>query len=893
MNIHHLTIAEAYERLRSRPEGLSGVEATRRLRDFGANRIGRAPTVPAWRRFLRGVTHFFAVVLWVAAAFAFIAELMQPGQGMVMLAVAILAVILINGLFSFYQERRAETAVAALQRILPHQVSVLRDGLASRVSTDRLVPGDVVFLAAGEDIPADCRLIEAFGVRVNQATITGESIPLPRDTAPSPADNLLRARNILLAGTSMVAGEGKALVFATGMHTEFGRIAHLAQTAGEILSPLQKEIIRLSRVIAALATGLGVLFFVIGYAKGLSLWAGLLFAIGIIVANVPEGLLPTVTLALAMGSQRMARRNALIRHLPSVETLGSATVICSDKTGTLTENRMSVKQLFVAGDLGEASHLGPLVRRAPRFFEAALFCQTLKEGESAGRRTFIGDPMEMALTRMAEEVLRPRPRSQRVDEIPFDSERRRLSTLHRTRAGLVLYTKGALDALLPLCSRMQVGREVVSLSSPLRQRLLDVEASMGADGLRVLAVAHREVAEGTPRARLEKDLVLTGLVGLRDPPRPEVAAAIQTCRSAGIKVIMITGDAAVTALAIAREIALVGSPYPTVLTGDRLAHLSEAELMLALDSDDILFARTSAEQKLRIVRALQRKGEVVAVTGDGVNDAPALKQADIGIAMGIAGTDVARASAHMVLMDDNFASIVAAIEEGRAVYDNIRKFLTYILTSNVPEIVPYLAFVLLQIPLPLTVIQILAVDLGTDMLPALALGAEPPGRDVMRRPPRPRGERLLTIPLLLRAYGFLGVMEAVAAMAAFFFVLNAAGWRYGQPLAPDDPLYLQATTACLSTIIMMQVVNVFLCRSTRESAFTTEAFSNRLLFVGLAAEIALVLLIVYTPWGNVWFGGAPLSLSVWINTLPFAAAMVIMEELRKVVVRRRPQPRTS
>ncbi len=477
VDIHRGTIEQAYQGLRSSPDGLSSLEAGKRLREFGANRIERMHGVRAWQRFMRGFTHFFAVVLWIAAAFAFAAELMEPGQGMGVLGIAILGVIIINALFSFYQEHRAETAVAALQRLLPHRVNVLRDRSPHSLNADQLVPGDVIFLAAGDDVPADCRLVESFGVRMNQATLTGESVPLPGDTAPSAAHDSMRARNVVLAGTSMVAGEAKALVFATGMHTEFGRIAHLTQAAGETLSPLQKEIIRLSRLIAALATGLGVLFFFIGYIKGLSLWVGLLFAIGIIVANVPEGLLPTVTLALAMGSQRMARRNALIRHLPSVETLGSATVICSDKTGTLTENRMSVKHLFVAGDLHEARHLEPLVRRAPRFFEAALYCQTLKEGEVAGQRTLIGDPMEIALIHMAEQHLDRRVPLPRVDEIPFDSERRRLSTLHRTPAGLVLYVKGALDALLPLCTRMQVDHEIVPLSFQLKQRL--VEACKG------------------------------------------------------------------------------------------------------------------------------------------------------------------------------------------------------------------------------------------------------------------------------------------------------------------------------------------------------------------------------------------------------------------------------
>ncbi|MEK7207664.1 MAG: HAD-IC family P-type ATPase, partial [Pseudomonadota bacterium] len=451
-------------------------------------------------------------------------------------------------------------------------------------------------------------------------------------------------------------------------------------------------------------------------------------------------------------------------------------------------------------------------------------------------------------------------------------------------AGPTLYTKGALESILPLCQGTLMGKGSEPLTPALAKSFLKAEAEMAEQGLRVLALAHRPVAPDEPRENLERNLILTGLVGFRDPPRPEVPEAIRHCHEAGIKVIMVTGDHPHTALAIAREIGLVHTSVPLAVSGEQLRRMTDAELQLALDAPEIIFARVGADQKLRIVRALRNKGAIVAATGDGVNDAPALKQADIGIAMGITGTDVARESAHMILLDDNFASIVAAIEEGRAVYDNIRKFLTYVLTSNVPEIVPYLAFVLFRIPLPLTIIQILAVDLGTDMLPALALGAEPPGAQVMKRPPRAPGIHLLNWPLLARAYLFLGLMEGIAALAAFFFVLNEGGWRYGEALGVGDPLYIQATTACLSAIIVMQVVNVFLCRSERGSVFARGTFSNRLILLGLAAEIGLILFIDYTPWGNRIFGTAPIPWNVWLYVTPFALAMLLLEELRKTLV---------
>jgi calcium-translocating P-type ATPase len=675
------------------------------------------------------------------------------------------------------------------------------------------------------------------------------------------------------------------------MRTEFGKIARLTQAAGEPLSPLQKEIIRLSRVVALLAAALGIVFFVVGYFLGLSFWQNFMFAIGIIVANVPEGLLPTVTLSLAMGSQRMAKRNALIRHLPAVETLGSATVICTDKTGTLTENRMAVRKLYMGDRLYDPSDVGayghtPLQNTYRPFFETALFCHDLKRTAHQGRQAWLGDPMEIALVEMAHAALPAAGAFPRVDEIPFDSDRKRLSTLHRAPGGLILYTKGALEALLPLCSRIQCGEAVEPLSVAWKERFLSMEEAMAQDGLRVLAFASRVVAEGYDPQRLEEELILTGLAGLEDPPRPEVPGAIQKCKAAGIKVIMITGDHPRTALAIAREIGLVVSSAPVVITGEELRRLSDTQLQLALDAPEILFARVGADQKMRIVIALKQKREIVAVTGDGVNDAPALKQADIGIAMGVTGTDVAREAADMILIDDNFASIVHAVEEGRAVFANIRKFLTYILTSNIPEIVPYLAFALFKIPLPLTIVQILAVDLGTDMVPALALGAERPEPGVMRRPPRLPDERLWDWPLIARAYLFLGVMEATAAMAAFFFVLRSGGWRYGEALAWQDPLYLEATTACLSAIIVMQVVNLFLCRSERESAFSVRLLTNRLIVWGIGVEVALILWIDYARWGNRLFGTAPLDLEVWLYLLPFAAGMLALEEFRKWMCRR-------
>jgi len=882
MQVTRLSTAEVIASLKTTEAGLDSAEARRRLQEFGPNRIEELKATPLWLRFLREFTHFFALILWIAAGLAWFAEWRSPGSGMWQLGAAIVAVILVNGVFSFLQEYRAERAIAALRMLLPSRVKVLRDGELQTLAADVLVPGDVVVVEEGDNVPADCRLIEAAGLRANLATITGESLARSR-TAESMADGQpLDAKNVLLAGTSLVSGRGRAVIYATGMQTEFGRIAHLTQTVGEAGSPLQREIARLSRLIATLAAALGLLFFAIGASIGLPLWQSAMFAIGIIVANVPEGLLPTVTLSLAMATQRMARRNALVRHLPSVETLGSTTVICSDKTGTLTQNRMSVKEVYVgrmnrlASDLAEAAADEHLLRNARH-------CHDLRRGKHEGRQAWLGDPMEIALADFGDHGREP-DGARVVDEIPFDGDRRRMSVVVEQDGQRCLYCKGAPEVVLALCDRTESEGADAPLDESRRRLAIDAQNEMAQQGLRVIGFAWRPLAPGEPPQ--ESGLVFSGMIGLRDPPRPEVREAIERCRSAGIQVIMVTGDHPDTAAAIAREIGLVRDADPVVIHGEALQRMTPAQLQLALESREILFTRVTAEQKMRVVQGLKAKGHVVAVTGDGVNDAPALKSAHIGIAMGITGTDVAREAADMVLLDDNFASIVNAIEEGRAVYQNIRKFLTYILTSNVPELVPYVAYMLFRIPLPLTVIQILAVDLGTDMLPALALGAERPTKSLMDQPPRAKGERLLSWPLLARAYLWLGPLQAAAAMTAFFFVLHRSGWIYGTVLGPGDPLYLQATTACLAAIVVAQVVNVFACRHPKESSLRFSPLSNPFLLAGVAVEIALLMLIVYTPAGNAMLGTTPLGLAPWGLMIGLGLLFGLLEELRKGLVRR-------
>ena len=881
MHISNLPVAEALASLKTSESGLNSAEAEKRLREFGFNRIEEIKGRSLWLRFLLEFTNFFALILWLAAGLALFAESRNPGEGMAQLGGAILAVILINGCFSFWQEYRAEQAISALRKLLPQQVKVMRDGLLQTLAAEQLVPGDLLVLEEGDNVPADCRLIHAVRVRVNTSTITGESRPKARNADLVENGTPLEARNLLLAGTALISGQASALVYATGMHSEFGKIAHLTQTAGEPGSPLQREIARLSKLVAVFAALLGLIFFAIGTAIGLPFWDNLMFAIGIIVANVPEGLLPTVTLSLAMATQRMAKRNALVRHLPTVETLGSTTVICSDKTGTLTQNRMSVKRVFSRGAFANPDD-GTALGGDLHLLRNAQHCHNLKRGNHDGRKVWLGDPMEIALADFARQI-QDFGDAPQTAEIPFDAERRRMSVVVDHDGGRWLYCKGAPEVVVALCSHVNGADGPAPLDDIIRRRVTATQEDMAGEGLRVLAFAYRKLpADETP---VEQELILSGLIGFQDPPRPEVPEAIARCRSAGIKVIMVTGDHPHTAVAIGREIGLVHSADPLVVRGEALRRMSPAQLQIALDSPEILFTRVTAEQKMLIVQALKNKGHTVAVTGDGVNDAPALKSAHIGIAMG-SGTDVAKEAADMILLDDNFASIVNAVEEGRAVFENIRKFLTYILTSNIPELIPYLAFVLFRIPLPLTIIQILAVDLGTDMLPALALGAERPHHELMRQPPRPAKERLLSWPLLARAYLWLGMLEATLALAAFFYVLDHGGWHYGEPLSKLDALYLLATTACLAAIVMAQIVNVFVCRHPRESALRFTLTSNPLLLIGLTAEIALILAIVYTPLGNLLFGTRPLALDAWLLMIPLALGFGLLEEFRKWLVRR-------
>lgn len=912
-DLNRLSIDEVLNRLDTSSGGLSPDEARRRLTQFGRNVLIEPGHYSLARGLTRHFTHFLAVLLWIAAVLSFAADFMRPGEGMATLGWAILGVIIINAVFAFLQEYKAERAVQALHRLLPDKAWVTRSGQSVEVVRSDIVPGDLLILEEGERVPADARLIEATGMRVDNAALTGESKPKRRTADPAGDGHWLDIPNLVFAGTTILSGHGRAIVFATGMRSEFGKIANLTTTVETSLSPLQKEIIKVTRIVAAISLAMGVSFFVIGLWTGLGFWISAIFGIGIIVANVPEGLLPTVTLALAMSSQRMAKRHALIKQLSSVETLGCTTVICTDKTGTLTENRMKVDRFYADGLVIEAREgcffiRGRLVsntdaERWRSFFDALLHCHNAKRvRRSDGRFVVTGDPTEVALLEFAiEHGLAHRPPLRRMGELAFDADRKRMTTLHWSEGRLVAFTKGAPEAVLPLCTKTSLHGETLPMTQDERLRILAQSQAFAEQAYRVLAVVMRDVAhqpEHIEVETIEEDLTFLGLVAMMDPPHREVPEAIAKCKHAGVRVIMITGDHPLTALAIARKIGLMPEQAPQspagfapVIEGSQLDRMSEAQLRQLLTPSqpgefDPVFARMAPRHKLQIVSVLKEMGEVVAVTGDGVNDAPALKKADIGVAMGIAGTDVAKETADIILLDDNFATIVNAIEEGRTVFDNIRKFATYVLVSNVPEVVPYLAYGFFGMPLALTIPQVLAVDLGTDMVPAIALGAEPPQPGVMNAPPRPRTERLLTARLLRRTYFFLGLNSAVLTMGAFFFYLFAKGWTWGTPLDWSSTLYKEATTVTFAGIVLAQIANVFACRSDRRSVFTLGWLTNPLILWGIGIELILLALITYTPIGNDIFRTSPLPVWIFGPLALGALALLFADEGRKIIMNR-------
>ncbi len=868
------------QRLKSSENGLTVDQVARRLVEFGPNELAVAAKKNYLLAYLSQYANFFSILLEVAALLSCVADHYDPGQGYNVLGHAILGAVIINSTFTFWQEYRADKAMEELLKLMPTKVSLRRDGAMVATTTHEIVPGDIMLLEEGDKVAADGILIEANSLYLNLSSLTGESAPVARDLLPGEAKRNLDAKNMVFAGTTVLSGSGVAVASATGNATEFGKIASLTKNVRKAVTPMQREIIHLTRTFTIIALLMGCVFFALGLFSGKGFMLASIFAIALIVANIPEGLLPTISLSLSLASQRMARRNALIKNLDSVETLGSATVICTDKTGTLTRNEMTLKHLWLAG--GEQVSISGEGYREPGEFS---FAQRNESSESrlaalltAGllncRATIDaeglhGDPTELALVAAAHKRGITPPEMKKVREFIFTSERKMMSSVYQEGEKIFLFTKGAVEAVLPACtSYLADDGSEQPLNEITRQEALARATDFEDQAFRVLMIGRAGKEE-------ENSLTLLGLVAIMDLPRQGVAEAMATCKSAGIRTMMITGDNPRTAAAIASQI---GMEHDRVITGPELETMGDDRLEEILARETVLFARMASSQKLRIATALQNAGEVVAMTGDGVNDAPALKKADIGIAMGLSGTEVAKEAADMVLLDDNFASIVIAIEEGRTVYFNVKKFVTYVLASNVPEIVPYILQFFLKIPLPLSVIQILFIDLGTDILPGVALGSERPEKNIMNRSPVGRNEKILDWEVFKRGYFFLGIIEAAAAMTAFLSFLLLHGWQYGTVTLADPLLHRQAMTMTLLGAVTCQMLNGLTMRSWEFSAFSLGLFSNRLMMAAMAVEVAWVWTLLNVAPVQKIFNTAHVPLSdLWI-LLPFPVLLFLSHE---------------
>nr|WP_099046982.1 cation-transporting P-type ATPase [Lentilactobacillus parabuchneri] len=893
-------------------EGLSGAEAEKRLQKYGPNTIQQGKKRSEILVFLANFTSMMAILLWVSGIIAMFAGMMELG-------IAIWAVNVINGCFSYWQQHAAQKATDSLKKMLPSYVKVRRDGKSQQIQVEQLVPGDVFDIQAGDSIPADARVFNTSNLQIDEPSLTGESVPVEKKADYHHGDGEFAQQNIVFAGTVSTSGTATALALATGMDTEFGRIATLTQSQKKTIYPLERELNHLTRQLTIIAIGIGVAFFLLAiFFVKYPIAKSFIFALGMIVAFIPEGLLPTVTLSLAQGTQRMAKKHALLKNLSSVETLGQTTVICSDKTGTLTQNQMTINHIWLPGKEYDVTGTGYLTNGKIQLngkdvdlaneldLNKLLINATINndtevtEGKAGEKSKILGTPTEAGLVILSRkagiDAKDERKAYPRLKELPFDSDRKLMTVITKDPSGqLFINTKGALGSELAICDRILDNGQVRPITDQDRATINQANETYSKQGLRTLAFSYRIVDGDDPLAHkslesctiqsAETHMIFVGLTMMSDPPRPEIFDAVKNCKRASIRIIMVTGDSPITAKSIATRIGIT-SDKARVISGDELDKMSDDDLQQAVKGE-VIFARVAPEHKFRIVSMCQKNGDVVASTGDGVNDAPALKRADIGIAMGVTGTDVAKDAADMILTDDNFASIVSAIEEGRTVYSNLQKFLLYILTSNVPEAAPSVIFLVTRglVPLPLTVMQILTVDLGTDLLPALGLGTEKAEPGIMDQPPRPLNSHLLNRSIIWKAFGWYGLIASVVSTAAYFYVNHVNGWP-NVPLAGSGMVYAEATTITLGAIVFSQIAAAMNCRTQISSVFSIGLFSNHRILTGIVVEVVLIALLMYVPFLQGVFNTGPLNLSEWIFLFCIPVPIFLIEELRKYIVRR-------
>jgi len=877
---HAVPAPDAFDLLRSKPDGLTSSEARKRLERYGPNELQEARRISPWQILLEQFKNVLIIILLIATVISFFL-----GHGLESVVIAV--IVLFAVLLGFVQEYRAERAIEALRQMTAPTATVVRDGEEVRIPARELVPGDVILLSTGDRIPADARLIEAINLQVEESALTGESVPVEKHMHLLGHDNLPLGdrRNMVYAGTSVTYGRGRALVVATGMHTEFGKIARMLQTVETVRTPLQENLDRVGNVLARAAFVVVGLIVALGLLRGQPVIDMLIFGIALAVAVVPEALPAVVTISLAIGVQKMAKRNALIRRLPAVETLGSTSVICTDKTGTLTKNEMTVRTVFTAGQSFVISGAGyapdgeffledrPVAPPEPLLLTlkaAALASDARLLKKEEGSWAIKGDPTEGALIVAAAKAGLSKDaldaENPRIHEIPFSSETKRMTTLHQTAEGATAYAKGAPEVILEGCDFVLSANGVQLLDDAGREQIMHQAQDMASQALRVLGVAFKP--DATPD-NAATGMTFLGLIGMIDPPRPEARDAIATCVQAGIRPVMITGDHPLTAQAIARDLGLLDGGR--IVAGVELEAMSDEQLKRQVQNISV-YARVSPAHKLRVVTAWQANGHIVAMTGDGVNDAPALKRADIGVAMGITGTDVTKEAAAMTLTDDNFASIVAAVEEGRGVFSNIKKYLMYLLSSNIGEIGLMAGATLLGLPLPLSAVQILYVNLATDGLPALALAVDPPEEDLMKRKPRNPRIGIFTRPVVtLMALG--GVWSALVNLGLFIWALNS-----GRGLE-------QAMTMTFVSLVLIQFFKAYNFRSDRHSVLR-RPFANKWLNLAIIWELVLLALIVYLPFLHDAFGTYALAPTDWLIVAGLAVTVVPVLELAKWMERR-------
>ncbi|MCJ7423963.1 cation-transporting P-type ATPase [Candidatus Bathyarchaeota archaeon] len=904
-DVASLHFKEVFEVLATSPEGLTSEEATKRLVKYGPNMLLEKKRPSIIYKFLVHLKDLFSVLLLFASLLAALGSMWE-------LSLIILAVVLVNTSFSLFQEWRAERAMETLKSWMPEYAKVLRDGELQKALVREIVPGDVIVLEEGDRVPADARLIEAFDLWTNNVPLTGESEPQPRTVEPIEVvdSTYLDVPNLVFMSTSVAKGQGKAVVIKTGMETKFGQIAGLTLEIEDPPSPLQKEIAYTAKYDLVLALTVGIVFFLASYIwLRITFIESILFMIGVMVACVPEGLQVTVSSALAINVLNMLKENVLVKRLSSVQTLGSVTVICTDKTGTITKGEMTVRKIWVQDRIievsgvgytpeGEFTHNEKTLRKdesytVEKMLEISALCNGAKAEPPSDRNrswSIVGDPTDGALLVAAlkyginvQSVLAQKPI---VHVLPFDSERKRMTTIHDNSKKMA-YTKGAPRSIISICDRILANGQIEALTGKCLQSLETKILELANEGLRIIAVAYKDLPanEGFSIQKVEKNMILVGLAAMKDPPRPEVKEAVRRAKQAGIRTVMITGDYGPTAQAIAAEVGIVNTGNCRIIRGVDLETKSPQDIVNEVRKGDVVFARVSPEQKLRIVQILKKHGEIVAVTGDGANDAPSLREADIGVAMGASGTDVAREASDMVLLDDSFASIVKAVESGRVIYENLRKFIVYVFAHNWAELVPYVLYATLGLPLPLLVVQILAIDLGIDVIPSLALSREPAEAGIMQEPPRSIDERLFNSSVFLRSL-YIGVIISIGAMFGCLMTWSQGGWHLGMHLDSSDPVYVKGTTMTFAGIVVAQVGNVLACRTNKVSIFKASLKSNKWIWFGIASQLLILSVIIYVPFMQGLFGTTAIGIADWVFLVILACIVIFAEEIRKWFARK-------